>query len=451
MWLVPVALGLLWQTKVDKDQDRCPAIATTDALITLHGSELERYDRKTGALSKVKVSLDAQQKDPYIDAVSGEIVVLDALTTPMFGVDAKTGAQLWKRPLGPGKQPAASADVMPGGDLIVRSEDLAIADGKVVGIERLDPQTGKARWSTQVTLAHSREPLTVVASAQRIYVIGSTRGTNRHLELSIAALDRNGALKWQITDTHERSPGKWHVVGDHLLSIADDTAQVYDAKAGAKQPSWPVSSRMWPRVVGDSLYEALMGDNTIEAVDALTGKQRWKVKLPNRGEIQTHGEWFVVAATADVVVAFDGTTYASYEAKTGAPIATLGVAGMGDGLFDPRATESVPLIYACAKKMLTAIDPSVTTPEHHVTVTGKVHCKKCQKTDVLELRLADATVRITPDVKFTIEVTGAGTYALQVKRTDIDITRNLKRIELTSDRTIKLGTLDADLPIEYPD
>jgi hypothetical protein len=292
-----------------------------------------------------------------------------------------------------------------------------------------------------VTTKH-RELGGLVPAKTHAYVIVQDRGDKPGA--TIIAFDRSGKQLWSVEGDRDALFG-WSTVGDDLLYIRDNVVHVY-AGATGKETTWEVYWNASPVVFGDTVY-ATPVDHSVEAYEAVTGKVRWKTKLPDRGDGLYR--WVTVVGAADGhVYAFDDDTLRVLDAATGHLESSYGV-----GLVDRShlaVHEGTPAVTYCSGKELVALDPSTPADEHHVKLSGRIRCRNCTKETELEVRIGDAVAVIGKSRRFSLEVTARGSLPLLVRDATFSSAVEAKTVSFTADRSLELGELSVKVPEMAP-
>lgn len=171
------------------------------------------------------------------------------------------GTTLWKAELGKGW----SSPVL-WGDMVVVTAETGAGKRAVIA---LAAASGKELWRHEETFAeHKKHNFNSFASstpfvdAQRIYINWSTGTTIQAL-----ALDHQGKLAWKnehVADyIHEHGTGVSPIVADGIMVVRSE----FDTEKGGK----PLTDSP----------EQLQWKSCITGLDAATGKQAWKLDIPN--------------------------------------------------------------------------------------------------------------------------------------------------------------------------
>lgn len=260
-------------------------------------------------LWREKASVDTLGNHEVL-AVVGNVVLVAG--DPLVGRDLATGEQVWSR----------TGVATPGARLIMGGDTLYLAsgeyDGDVVG---LDPATGKETWRSRLGGKYN-QPRPVGADGERVYVIAGILEKDLSSRTNVlAAIDvRTGKAVWsERRDTGTEESGITSVVSGGRLVYTDhrknltvrDTAtgrqlwtkkisrsnfdrlavherMVYVADSGHLRAlslddgseRWALGAEKFALFNGPTVLDGVLyvSDSThlLRAVDAVTGKQRWR-------------------------------------------------------------------------------------------------------------------------------------------------------------------------------
>jgi outer membrane protein assembly factor BamB len=428
-------LGQLWRTKIDPKHSPCiNLVATSGALALSHDGKIELFDRATGKMTTLTIPALAPKpkSSPSINTLGGDLILVENYHGPMRGLDAKTGAVRWQRQ-------ASTKDGLlflytAGSDVIGLEE--APSRGKPIQLERFDAATGTTRWKVSVPSKHAMAANTLV-TANRIYLIEHDDPKSD----TITALDASGKLLWSVDDQLQFMVNT-STSGDDLIVFDHDNVHVYEAATG-KLTTWTVPSNTGALLAGNTVYALHVSE--VVAHDALTGKPRWKTKLPEHENIG-QSVYLVGAAGGTLYVQDDDVLY-EIDAASG----KLGTGfGLGGGT-DLRVRDGAPAITMCEGKHLVALDPSVPADEHHLEISGKLRCKNCESTTTLAVRIGTVSVEPSKSGRFSIEATARGTMSLWVKDSNFPAATAAKQIVFDHDGKLKLGDIPVTVPEMGPD
>lgn len=230
---------------------------------------------------------------------------------------------IWKAPLGKGW----SSPVLWDDKVIVTAETGPGARAIIT----LSARDGKELWRHQETFAeHRKHNFNSFASsspfvdADRIYVNWST-GTI----IQALALDHNGKLVWKnehVADyVHEHGTGISPVVADGILIVRSE----FDTEKNGQDLTSSPEQKAWK--------------SCIVGLDAATGKQRWKLDIPNClntystpvvRELPGGKHEFVIADTGSGVMGIDCTTgKINWQHNPGYKQRSLGSPALKDDVF----------------------------------------------------------------------------------------------------------------------
>jgi outer membrane protein assembly factor BamB len=230
-----------------------PAVVGGTVYAAAHDGTVFALDAATGHLlwshetgGTVTTSVAVAAGTVFVGTVEGD---LDAL-------DAATGDLRWSSPTGP-----------------ISVSSPVVADGVVyVGgggdtLFAIDAASGSVRWREEV-----KAGMQSVAVGDGIAVAA---GTNTGASFLLVAVDAaSGVVRWQGNNGADLPPA---IVGGMVYVINGSHVEVSEGKRGTKQ--WVVDARVKVvdfAVVGKALL-LCRNDGTAIALDAATGKERWRI------------------------------------------------------------------------------------------------------------------------------------------------------------------------------
>ena len=417
-------LGTLWRAK--HPGTSCPGrIATPNGFIIQERGAITLHDN-AGKASKVAV--DAALKAPYIEGVVGDSYVVSADKT-IAGVDRKTGALRWRRDQDPKVERGFQRAHVAQSDVVLL--DVAFEKPIKIAVERLDAATGKSKWKATVPTKRERYDA-VLSSAKYVYLVTKDMNPNRY---TITAYDAAGKVAWSLDDDGAGQIPEWSTHGDDLIAIANNAVSVY---VNGKVSRWKTNHNSEP-IFADGVIYATPVSRELEALDPRTGTKRWATKLPADARLPNVK---VLGAARNVVYVEDGRQLRSFDTKTGALVASYGIAEAQS----PRVHASAPAITLCDAGNVVALDESSTETDHRVSIMARVRCKNCTAATKVEMQVGDTAVTLGADRKLALEVTARGKHELTIRDTESSRAFDVKVISFDADRAVKLGDLRVKVP-----
>jgi len=404
-----------------------------------HDGSLTRIERATGAATNTPLpalAAKGSKAKPFVVDIIGDTLVLEVFDGPYAGVDARTGALRWRRDRDPNRKPVYQVSTTTGSELLLAVVELGTTSTAIT-LERLDAATGTSKW--KVPVADKREGLEAfLATANRIYMV--QRGHLPSDDYTIVALDAAGKPAWSQDFKSNLIP-HFSTANDDLVQQVDEGFTVYGAAAG-KATSWKVPFATHPVVAGTTVY-ALRVDGMLASYDIATGKPHWETRLYAK-DPSFYTDPTVIGAADGVVYVVDVDQLRSFDDVSGKPIASLGI-GLA-ATSDLQIHGGTPAVTMCKGRDLVALDPSTPAPEHKIKVTGRIACTNCDKSTPIEVRFSDDVVTLEANRKFAVTATARGELVLRVRDANFPGAKSLKSIAFTSDRTVKLGTIEVAVP-----
>jgi outer membrane protein assembly factor BamB len=280
-------------------------------------AQLVALDRETGAVSWAQTMGTAENA-----AVAGNVVGAVWGSLAMF--ERTTGA-----PLSVFRYGATSLSgnvVTDGARFYVTSHN-----GHVLAV---DPATGAAEWD--VHLAGSAAGFGTALHGDLLAVTMKHFGSAPVWGDSgiVAVLDRNsGAVRWRAAVGEGRDPGITNppvVAGDLLVTRGGNDVRAWELRSGAPRWRYDASGTSGANYGGsglavcEGLVIAPTGDLEIVALDAATGKVRWKVRADELGSLSS------LECSHGTVLAL-GSGFAVYDARSGARRARFPIREPYDG------------------------------------------------------------------------------------------------------------------------
>lgn len=281
--------GQEWRFQTDGPVRSTPVVAAGVVYVGSSDGHLYALDRTTGAERWRVAAATAVTGSP---AVAGDIVYVTDHASTLYAVDAASGTVRWTVETGPdlpfpwGFESGdvwASSPVLDAGMLY-----FGAGDG---GLRAVDAQTGEVRWSFQ---AGGRIRSTPAVAGGRVF-FGDADGRVHALDAAtgdeVWAFDTHGhTLDSGSFGFDRRTIQSSPVVADGRVFVGARDGFLYalDAASGARvwtfdhEISWVNSSAA---IAEGVLYVGTSDGQFVQAVDAGTGEERWRV--PTRGVVWT--------------------------------------------------------------------------------------------------------------------------------------------------------------------
>jgi outer membrane protein assembly factor BamB len=301
--------GVQWRVQTGGPVQSTPVVAHATVYVGSGDGQLYALDARTGT---ERWRFAAGRAITSSAAVAGGLVYVGSRDGAYVALDAATGTLRWRVETGPD---APLAWGFESGDLYTASPTvaggLALLGGSDGQVWAVDAATGAVRWRFRT---EGRVRSSPAVAGGRMYV-GSMDGTLYALELT------SGRLVWRFdTEGHTLDSGKFGfdrrtiqsspavVDGKVFVGSRDGHLYAVDAETGRKlwttdhEMSWVNSS---PAVAGGLVFAGSSDNRFVQAVDAQTGKERWRV--PTERLV-----WSSPAVAGDFVYVGDatGTLYA---------------------------------------------------------------------------------------------------------------------------------------------
>jgi outer membrane protein assembly factor BamB len=197
------------------------------------------------------------------------------------------------------------------------------------GLTALDPKTGKQRWrAVDVHTSGAADPLHVIAGGRVVYACGLN---------SFKGIDQaNGSSLWTVqADLITMDPQP--VVGGGLLFCGgkqpEEGLVAYDAITGQRRWAFNTGESVYanPAAAGATVYVGT-SRGTVFAIEAATGRARWRHTLDSSGPLPPQVDSSPVLAGGILYVVAEGNLLFALDAATGAQKWKMtAVAGTGGG------------------------------------------------------------------------------------------------------------------------
>ena len=292
--------GLQWRFLTEGDVVSSPTVLGQTVYVGSGDGRLYALDRTAGTK---KWSFDAGNPIPSSPAIGGGAVYFGTRDGVFFAVDAATGKQRWKFTTGalmPWPWGHESGDVYTSSPAFANGTVFfGAGDGRVYAV---DAATGKEKWHGQTA---GRVRASPAVDASQVYA-GSADGR-------VYAFDRaTGALQWKFDTegvklesgnfgfdrrTVQSSPS----VSNGTVFVGARDGWIYAIDAASGKERWRFDHKVsWintsPAVVDGVVYAGSSDAQFVQALDAATGKELWRVT--------TGTTWSSPAVAGDMI--FDG-------------------------------------------------------------------------------------------------------------------------------------------------
>jgi len=295
-------VGVQWRFLTDGDVIGSPTVLGQTVYVGSGDGRMYALDRSTG---NRKWAFDAANSIASTPAVGGGAVYFGTRDGHFYAVDAATGKQRWKLATGPVKPWAwghESGDVYTSSPAFVDGTlYFGAGDGRVYAV---DAATGKEKWHGQT---EGRVRASPAVDASQVYA-GSADGR-------VYAFDRaSGATKWKFETegvklfsgnfgydrrTVQSSPA----VANGAVYVGARDGWIYAIDAATGKERWRYDHKIsWintsPAVVDGVVYDGSSDAQFVQALDAASGKELWRTT--------TGTTWSSPAVAGDVIYAGDG-------------------------------------------------------------------------------------------------------------------------------------------------
>jgi outer membrane protein assembly factor BamB len=277
------------------------AIRVTESLVIAADGGIVAVDRVDGRPAW-RFAPDGDAPGPYLGGTAHSHVYAGSLSGRLYALDATTGRLRWTaRPAG--RRPALVFAPVVAGDRVV----VAFAERAASGVSVFDPK-GRRLWRRQLPRAvASTGPAAVVGD---VVIVAGSDGTLQAWDL------RTGRPRWRAAGVRTPAgPGpsldiRPLVAADTRVVAGSSTGRLtaYDARTGIEAWSYtpPEDMAVLRLRANASTVFAPYTDDSIHAIDAATGRMRWRA-----GGIDLRVEWppavadgYVFAAGIDTLVAW---------------------------------------------------------------------------------------------------------------------------------------------------
>jgi outer membrane protein assembly factor BamB len=308
--------GVAWRVQTGGPVQSTPTVANGAVYVGSGDGHLYALDARTG---RERWRFAAGRAITASAAVSGGLVFIGSRDGAFFAVDQRSGRQRWRIRTGPD---APLAWGFESGDLYTSSPavagDLVILGGGDGEILAANASDGAVRWRFRT---QGRVRSSPAVAGGRVFV-GSMDGTLYALDLA------SGRLVWRFdTEGHTLESGKFGfdrrtiqsspAVAGGRVFVGSRDGHLYAVDAATGRLAWRVDHEMsWlnasPAVSGGLVIAGSSDAHFVQAVDARTGKERWRVTTDRL-------VWSSAAVAGDIAYVGDagGTLYA-LDRSTGA-------------------------------------------------------------------------------------------------------------------------------------
>ncbi len=273
--------GVEWRVQTGGPVQATPAIVGGVVYVGSGDGNLYALDARTGAERWRYAAGRAVTSSP---AVSGGLVFAGSRDGAYVAVEAATGQRRWRLETGPD---APLAWGFESGDLYTSSpaiaDGLAILGGSDGAVYAVAAGTGAVRWRFRTGGRVRSSP---AVAGGRVYV-GSMDGVLYALDL------RSGRELWRFeTEGHtldsrafgfdRRSIQSSPAVSDGRVYVGSRDGHLYAVDAETGRLAWTADHEMsWvnssPAVAGGLVFAGSSDNHFVQAVDARTGRERWRV------------------------------------------------------------------------------------------------------------------------------------------------------------------------------
>jgi eukaryotic-like serine/threonine-protein kinase len=301
--------GVQWRVQTGGPVQSTPVVANGTVYVGSGDGHLYALDARTGAQRWRFAAGHAVSSSP---AVAAGLVYVGSRDGAYYAVDAGTGTLRWRVETGPD---APLAWGFESGDLYTASPavagGLALLGGSDGQVWAVDAASGAVRWRFRT---QGRVRSSPAVAEGRVYV-GSMDGTLYALELA------TGRLVWRFdTEGHTLESGRFGfdrrtiqsspAIVDGRVFVGSRDGHLYAVDAATGRRLWTTDHEMsWvnssPAVAGGLVFAGSSDNRFVQAVDARTGNERWRVSTERL-------VWSSPAVAGDFVYVGDatGTLYA---------------------------------------------------------------------------------------------------------------------------------------------
>jgi outer membrane protein assembly factor BamB len=300
---VPHYGGVLWRFATNGPVRSSPLAAGDAVYVGSSDGFVYALDAATGAQ---KWAFDTKSAVSASPAIAGNLILIGARDGTFFGIDRSSGAEAWRFKTG---DLAALAWGFESGDNWTSSVTVGngeayfgAGDGRVYAV---DATNGAEKWHYQTEGRVRSTP----AVANGVVYAGSMDGTMYALDAA------TGALRWRFdTEGHGLNSGDFGfdrrtiqsspavVNGTVFFGSRDGFVYAIDATTGKQkwrfdhEQSWSISS---PAVADGTVNTGSSDAHFFQAIDASTGRERWR--FPTERSV-----WSSPAVAGDVVYVGEG-------------------------------------------------------------------------------------------------------------------------------------------------
>lgn len=272
--------GIVWRVQTGGPVQSTPAVADGVVYVGSGDGHVYALDARTG---EERWRFDAGRAVTSSPAVAGGLVYVGSRDGGYVALDAGTGRLRWRVATGPDARLAWGFE---SGDLYTSSPavagGLAILGGADGQVYAVDAGSGEVRWRFRTDGRVRSSP---AVAGGRVYV-GSMDGTLYALELG------SGRLVWRFdTEGHTLESGSFGfdrrsiqsspAVADGRVFVGSRDGHLYAVDAATGRLAWSSDHEMsWvnssPAVAGGLVFAGSSDNHFVQAVDARTGKERWR-------------------------------------------------------------------------------------------------------------------------------------------------------------------------------
>jgi len=208
----------------------------------------------------------------------------------LYAIDAATGRQRWRFPIQPFSVPSPAV-----------AGDLVYTCGRDNHFHALDAGTGRERWQFQPAgqLCLSSP---IIASGEVIFASNARLSDGSDIGYLYALNATSGAERWRLT-IHGATISGWAMANGTVYVTADSNVFAFDPASGAQRWRFTTGASLGkPMVSGATVYVSGSTSNLIIALNAATGRARWRAAPPRAQLVGTAtASGLVYAAGSDVL------------------------------------------------------------------------------------------------------------------------------------------------------